>query len=150
MGQILTRKAVVAPSTDELMSVSSHETKNTYSEEGDNKNEITIKDDLSYRDPPMPFLGNPVNYSVMLDRYHKAIHGTRTICEGIAREVADSVCEARILPVSDDTDRVRISAAVQDRIALRKSKKDIRYNVTINQLEIQKALLYRKHALNMM
>jgi hypothetical protein len=98
----------------------------------------------------MPFMGKLVTYSIMTDRYAKAKKTSSVMFEDVQRVCADAVCEARIIPVTKETDRVMISQDVQDRIALRRCKKDIRYYISGNRLEIQKNLLYRKHGLDMM
>jgi len=95
-------------------------------------------------------MGKLVAYSLMTDRYAKAKRASTSMFENVQRECADSVCEARIIPVTKETDRVLISQDVQDRIALRRCKKDIRYYVSGNRMEIQKMLLFRKHSLDMM
>ena len=148
MGAITSREAPVNPEDDER-SVSSWDSLASGQTGTDNHDKIKL-DSKAYRDPPMPFIGKPVTFSIMTDRHSKARVATRQICEGINRDVSDALAEAKIIPVSTETDRVKISADVQDRIGRRRCKKDIRYNLHTNQLEIQKALLYRKHTLNLM
>ena len=98
----------------------------------------------------MPVMGKLVQYSVMTDRYVKAKKASAMIHSAIEREAGDAVAEARRIPVSTETDRVMISQDVNDRIAMRRCKQDIRYFVSNNKLDIQRALLYRKHGLDMM
>lgn len=98
----------------------------------------------------MPFMGKLVAYSIMTDRFDKARKASSAMFEAVQRDCADAVCEARLIPVTKETDRILISQDVQDRIALRRCKKDIRYYISGNRLEIQKHLLIRKHGLDMM
>ena len=157
MGSASSASAPIKPADDEVRSVSSGESNQSkgsiFSRSSAaslfrRKKKIVIDD--SYRDPPMPFMGKPVVYSIMTDRFNKAKLASANIYEHVQRDVADAITEARIIPVSNDVERVRISGEVQERIALRRTKRDIRYNVNSNLLDIQRALLYRKHMLHMM
>lgn len=148
MGAIISKEAPVNP-VDDVRSVGSWDSF-TSGQTGTDNQESKEVDHREYRDPPIPFMGKPVTYSIMTDRYAKAKVAAKQICEGINREVCDAVAEAKIIPVSTETDRVKISADVQERIGRRRCKRDIRYNLNTNHLEIQKALLYRKHTLNLM
>ena len=154
MGTTSSASAAINPIDEEVRSVSSGESKISMFSRSSaaslfrRKKKVVVDD--SYRDPPIPFMGKPVVYSIMTDRFQKAKQASANIYEHVQRDVADAITEARVIPVSNETERVRISSDVQDRIALRRTKRDIRYNVNANLLDIQRSLLYRKHMLNMM
>lgn len=103
-----------------------------------------------YMDPPMPNMGKHVNMDLMVDRYIKVKKSCAGVLQIVDRDVSESICEARAIPVGQDTERVKVSKNVSDRIALRRSKNDIKHAVNSNLLDIQKSLLYRKHSINMM
>ena len=158
MGQAFGKKHPIIPDDDGVSSVAS--SKDSFASRASvlSRSSIgsilrkkkKIVEDKSYRDPPLPNFGKPVEYSLMTDRYYKAVIATRNLNGNIQRDCADSICEAARIPVTDDTDRVRISSDVQDRIALRRSKRDMRYMVTTNLMSMQTVLLYRKHTINLM
>ena len=101
-------------------------------------------------DPPLPDLGPPTGYYVILDRTKKAKKASLHIMELVDLEAVDNVMEGKRVCVHDDKERITVSRDQEDAIAQRKSKKEIRANVENNILEIQRNLFWKKTIVEMM
>jgi hypothetical protein len=101
-------------------------------------------------DPPLPDMGPPTGYYVIMDRTKKAKKASMRIMELVDLEAVDNVMEGQRVCVHDDKERITVSRDQEDAIAQRKSKKEIRANVENNILEIQRNLFWKKTIVEMM
>ena len=87
MGQAFGKKHPIIPDDDGVSSVAS--SKDSFASRASvlSRSSIgsilrkkkKIVEDKSYRDPPLPNFGKPVEYSLMTDRYYKAVIATRNL-----------------------------------------------------------------------
>ena len=101
-------------------------------------------------EPDMPFMGPPIKYFMILDRTNKAKPVTKRILDAAHRAVADSVIEAKAIPVSDQTERIKVTSDITDRIAQKRTKKSIKLTVENNYSSIKKILNWRSIIQDMM
>eukprot|EP01038_Epipyxis_sp_PR26KG_P012652 gene12652-16962_t len=117
---------------------------NANSENNDESNNHKIYD------PPMPNIGEPLKYHVLVDRNKKAQTGLRTLTDIVHKEALSSIKEAKKIPVQKELDRLTVNEKVSEIIGKVRDQKGIDMTITNNNREIQKALNIRKSVLIMM
>ncbi len=103
-----------------------------------------------YVDPPMPNMGNPVNFDLLVDRNKNVKLALETMMTYVERDVERSVKEAQTVPVSQDTERIIVQEDTMNRMAQARTIKESKASIKRNLEMIQRALIYRKSALEMM
>ena len=104
----------------------------------------------AYADPPMPTMGNPVNFDLLVDRNKNVNSALETMFTYINRDIDKSIKAAVDIPVSRDTERVIVQQDTIEYMARAKTIKDSRTAVKKSLEQIHRALVYRKSSLEMM
>ena len=115
-----------------------------------NANDDEIDELDAYIDPPMPNIGVPVDVSRLEERQKRGIDVLEALVIRVDRYSAASILSAKVIPVSEDSERVTVTKEVTDRIALKRSIKQNLESREQNMVEIQQALLLRKDAILLM
>ncbi len=111
---------------------------------------IVAKPVGGYVDPPMPTMGNPVNFDLLVDRNKNVKMALETMMVYVERDVERCVKEAQTVPVSTDTERVIVQEDTMNRMAQARTIKESKASIKHNLEMIQRALIYRKSSLEMM
>ena len=103
-----------------------------------------------YIDPPMPDVGMKVDFDKLLHRKLNVKQSMRAMFNVVHKDCTMSVDAAKVIPVSDLVERIKVTEPIVDLIKTRLSKKEDRQFVKDNLLESQRYISLRKSTLNMM
>ena len=104
----------------------------------------------AYVDPPMPEMGRPVKYEKLFKRSMFARVHMSQIAHVIISDAKASIDQAKEIPLGDNMYRVTITPGVTERMAQIRSNKQNRHRKVQNINLIERALRYRKMAIEML
>jgi hypothetical protein len=134
---------------DDLLSAGSGDLTLT-SEDKKQGEEVQKETKKGFFDPPMPNLGIAGDVDRMQKRNSKAEIGLNTLLSLVKREVQESLVVSKAIPVSKESDRVVVNDEISEYLELITTKKQVNESIKRNNMEIQKALNFRKSALILM
>jgi hypothetical protein len=108
------------------------------------------RNEVKYIDPPMPYMGPPLKYRVIVDRVQKAKPVTKKILDLCRTQVVDSVMEGATVPVDDATERVKVTKDVSNRIGLKRTMFALKSSLESTFTEITRILNWRRIAVDLM
>ena len=126
------------------------EDENTSSEENKKTGGIFGSFGTAYVDPPMPEMGRPVKYEKLFKRSMFARVHMSQIANVIIADAKASIDHAKEIPLGDNMYRVTITPGVTERMAQIRSNKQNRHRKVQNINLIERALRYRKMAIEML
>ncbi len=110
----------------------------------------TVVPEGAYKDPPIPTMGQPVNFDLLVDRNKNVKLALDTMMAYVNKDIDRSIKAAETIPVSHDTERVIVQKNTMDYMAKARTIKEARDNVKKNFEQVHRALVYRKSSLEMM
>lgn len=104
----------------------------------------------TYIDPPMPEMGRPVKYEKLFKRSMFARVHVSQIAQVVISDAKASIDHAKEIPLGDNMHRVTITPSVTASMAQIRSNKQNRHRKVQNINLIERALRYRKMAIEML
>lgn len=103
-----------------------------------------------YLGPVMPNMGKPVNYALMVERNENVRNAMETMMTYVMRDIKQSIDTGKSIPVTKDIERITVSQDVLSHMKQIQTNTDVRNDLRKNFEDIQRTLIYRKSALEMM